>query len=446
MKKTLRQLRFIPPWRGDETLYSWAAAFHVVAGNGSTRDTGSLLFGAAHACRDRLAPSGIDEFVRVTSGALGDTESILRGRCPLAQFIPFLPGGRFESMLRHRRDPAFAGWGIQLGMPASKLSSKTRLRSCRMCIADDTHNFGIPRWRLPHQLAGAWVCLEHNCMLAVDSTASSQWLLPHTGAHAGLQSAASSAEAAALQRLAGLSSIACRTDHLDVEALRQSVLARLRDGGVVGWSRKIQRSKLASWFVSKPLSNWLRTLQSPEASLCNGEWIHDLLGRRREDHPLKWLVLWTTVFDEEDQTASHRRFTDPWCAPCWDVNGQGNLWNPSTIDLPIDANRAVANATSLADLAQNMGVATQTLRRRVTTLGGSAGKFRQAQQRPEKTAHVIQSIRNFIDLNPGCTRSDVQRNCRAAVEWARLNSPEAYATATALLEDRTTRQQRLAFD
>jgi len=78
MRTSPRPLKFLPPWRGDETLYSWAATFHTVLGNGSARDTGSTLFGTEHSCRDKVAPKGIDEFVRVTNGALGDLESAVR--------------------------------------------------------------------------------------------------------------------------------------------------------------------------------------------------------------------------------------------------------------------------------------------------------------------------------------------------------------------------------
>lgn len=446
MKSSPRPLKFLPPWRGDETLYSWAAAFHTVLGNGSARDTGSTLFAAEHACRDKVAPKGIDEFVRVTDGALGDLESVVRRRCSIGQFIPFLPPGRFESMLQQRKHADFGGWGVQLSMPASKLSSSTRLHSCASCVSSDLREFGLPRWRLPHQLSGSWMCLEHDCMLAVEASGASHWLLPKADQGPTLHCPSSASEASALRRLAGLSEIAFQAPQLNVEVMRQSIINGLRERGVVSWSRKLAHSALAAWFVAAPISRWLRELKTPESSLSSGEWIHDLLGRRREGHPLKWLLLWTTAFDDEDQAASHRRFVDPLAAPCWDVDGQGNLWDPSSTNLPVGTNQMVIDAPTLADVANSMGIAPETLRKRIGRLGSDGGAFRSVHRRPEKASAAVQAIQEFIEKNPGCTRSEVHRKCKAAVEWIRLNSPETYAVATLPLENRTAGQQWLPFD
>lgn len=85
-----QKLSFIPAWRGDESLYSWASSFHKTCGNGSHRDTGILLFGAAHACKERDAPTGIPHFVHATDGNLGNLPELLRTRCSVGLFIPFL--------------------------------------------------------------------------------------------------------------------------------------------------------------------------------------------------------------------------------------------------------------------------------------------------------------------------------------------------------------------
>jgi len=439
-------LTYIPAWRGDETLYSWAASYHCVLGNGSARDTGSLLFGAQHACRERDAPSGINHFIEVTGGTLGGIQEILRCRCALGIFAPFLPPGRYEDVIDQGLRRGANNWTALLGMPASRLCRSSQLRSCPDCVKQDQTMWGMPRWRSPHQLPGAWLCLEHEALLTAIIGQKSVWELPSADGNSCPRTEPTRAQTNALARLARLAEFAYRSQQVDVEAVRQSVLWGLRERGLSSWSRVLDGRRLAAWFTSLPISLWLRERQECAAALSSGEWIHDLLRHRRENHPLKWLILWSSVFDDANNASDLRRFTDPGTVHCWDVSGQGNLWGPSDMDLPQDLFRLVSDASSLAEFATQLGLTSETLRHRLAAIGSKGVDVRMASRFPRKRESAINAIAKFIAHNPACSRSDIHRQCKAAVEWMRCNAPDAYDIATANLGYRATRQRKLEFD
>lgn len=438
-----QELCFIPAWRGDESLYSWASSFHKTCGNGSHRDTGKLLFGAAHACKERDAPTGIPHFVRVTGGNLGDLSLLLRTRCSIGLFIPFLTPARRAIFLDRAETAIGPGWMTSLGMSASGLRTNSHLRYCDACLSEDIANLQLPRWRWPHQLAGSWVCLDHSQLLRTVIHRSFTWILPHVSIGEYLHAEPTSAQLSVLRKISLLAQLAAHQDHLDLNAIRHSALNELRQQGVSSWTHPLSKDRLAAWFAASPLAQWLRTAQSPESSLATGTWIHDLLRGRRGDHPLKWLLLWIALFSHEQEASIQRRFSSPWSEPQWDVFGQSSLWIGDPDGLPSDISQVILGAKTLADAAKKLGLTVGALRDRLERIGGSGGSFRQGRQKPLHRVQAVNSILSFIASRPGCTLGDIHRECKAAVSWLRANSPEDFAAATQKLQADSRKQMRL---
>ncbi len=438
-----QKLPFIPAWRGDESLYSWASSFHKNCGNGSHRDTGMLLFGAAHACKERDAPTGIPHFVHATDGNLGNLPELLRTRCSVGLFIPFLTPARRAIFIDRAETANGPGWTTTLGMSASGLSPNSHLRYCESCLNEDLANLQLPRWRWPHQLAGSWVCSDHAQPLKTAIHRSFTWILPNVSIGEYLHAEPTPNQLEVLQRMSRLAQYAAHQEHLDLYAIRQSALNELRRQGISSWSHPLNTSRLAGWFSASELAAWLRTAQSPESSLAAGTWIHDLLRGRRGDHPLKWLLLWSVLFAHEQDASSHRRLSRPWSEPQWDTFGQSSLWIEDMTGLPADINQIILNAETLADAAKKLGITTGALRDRLVQLGDRGGSYRKGHGMPLRRQRAVNSILKFIAHRPDCTFGDIHRECKAAVSWLRANSPEDFAIATRELQAKSTRQMPL---
>jgi hypothetical protein len=436
-------LAYVPDWRGDETLYSWAATFHATLGNGSAHDTALLLFGTRHACKERDAPPGLNRFVSVTRGGLGSVESLLLTRTPLGQFVPFLPSDRQAVLSARLTSETGLGWKLLCGMPASSLSDPSTLRYCEACVYEDLITWGLPRWRLPHQLAGVWVCLEHGQPLRDCKVPAWQWTLPPRSAARETEGSLCPARQTSLMRVARLSSGLFGVASLDIEAVRQTALAGLRDQSITSWVHPLSKEQLASWFAQSPISAWLRVAGGASQSLADGHWVYALLRNRLGDHPLKWLLLWCTLFAEECDEAIRRKFIAPEAEPHWDADGQGNIWSASHVSIPPDIHRIVVEAATLEDAAKQLGLTVFSLRRRLTELGTNPGQFRLVASFDQRKQRALASINDYIALHPTCSKADVHRDCKAAVAWIRANAPQLLDTATQRIPHRRSGQQVL---
>lgn len=436
-------LAFIPDWRADETLYSWVAGFHAMLGNGSTSDTGELLFGARHACKERDAPADLHHFVNVTRGELGDVGSVLLTRTPIGLFAPFLSAPRQQVLADCIRGADGAGWRTLCGMPASCLGDPLALHYCEACVAEDVSTWDWPRWRLSHQLVGAWICLDHGYLLKTLKSPAWHWHLPPTEPSGVHTLPLDQRQADGLRRVATLALRLIGAEPLDIGSIRQAVLVGLRDHGVTSWTHPLDKSQLASWFAQSPIAAWIGSSNGPWQHLATGTWVHDLLRNRVGDHPLKWMLLWTTLFAEEDEVASHRRFIDPGSAPYWDASGQGTIWGASNSAVPPDIQRVITEAVTLKEAASALGLTVFSLRRRLAELGTSARVFRLDSSLDNRRSRAMGAISNYIAEHPNCSRADIHRDCKAAVSWIRANDSGLFSLAVRSLDDRQSRQLQL---
>lgn len=436
-------LAYIPGWRGDETLYSWVAGFHATHGNGSATDTGARLFGVRHACKERDAPTALHHFTLATRGELGDVQSMLLTRTPIGLYVPFLSAPRQQALADRLSRPEGVGWRMLCGMPASCLDDPQALHYCEACVTEDVRTWGWPRWRLPHQLVGAWICIDHGCLLKTLKSAAWQWHLPPTEPSVTHTSPIDWRQADGLRRMATLALRLIGAAPLDIGSIRQAVLVGLRDHGITSWTHPLDKSKLASWFAQSAVAAWMRSTSGPWQRLATGTWVHDILRNRVGDHPLKWMLLWSTLFAEEHEVASHRRFIDPGSAPYWDASGQGTIWGASNTAVPPDIQRVITEAATLKDAASALGLTVFSLRKRLAELGTSAGVFRLSTSFGDRRQRAMDAISNYIAEHPSCSRADIHRDCKTAVSWIRANDPELFSVAVGAIGDRQSGQLRL---
>jgi len=438
-------LPFIPDWQGDETLYSWCARYHFVCGNASAKSTAAALFGQVHAVKEIDAPLN-RYFMEATRGLLGTVEHILRTRTATGLFWPFLPSTRRESIRMHFRLPERSMWATLMSMTASPMTLRV-LRYCPECAAGDMKDIGITRWRLAHQLIGAYVCLDHSTLLRRVLIRRSAWLLPQTTAGdegPGSVGRIPSASVTALRRLAFLTWACVGVDEIQLETLREVVSTRLREMGVTSWLFPLNASRLANWFAQTGLALALRNLGPSEHKFSQGAWVHELLRRRRGEHPLMWLALWTAIHADDPLDSVEQGFLSPLVRPVvWDEFGQGCLWSNPRFTLPPAVKVTIQEAGTLKQAANTLGITVHALRKQLEKEGCRGGDFFRPDRTRQRHQQALYAIARYIEVHPKCSRTDIHHACKADVSWLGRHAHDDLMRALAVIPERRSQQLEL---
>lgn len=170
-------------WFPDETLFSLVSRHHRLSGNVLVSATCSQIFGHPQQGSAHDFPSRIDEFVRRTHGAFGDTEYIIRHHTILPFFLPFRSQHDADNAIAAMRGSGIGSLKFSLGLLTSRFRAHHPLKACLECMAEDEVRFGTAYWHRAHQLPGTWACLSHGSQLmesVVKSTGVERfgWHLP----------------------------------------------------------------------------------------------------------------------------------------------------------------------------------------------------------------------------------------------------------------------------
>lgn len=420
-------LAYVPAWREDETIFSWCCLYHRLLGNQSARRTGAELFGVEHACRERWAPLHVQHLAHKVGGTLGSAASMLMQRTPLALFWPFLAPAKRDRILQALSEGSGVGWTTAIGMPAAALAA-TDLRYCRACVAQDIAECEPPRWRLSHQLAGAWVCIDHGEPLSLFRSRASRWILADDAHGKTLPATDAGVDAQAmaqLKRVAIMARALVGAEAIDLSAVRAAVLCLLRGCGVTGWLHPLSPQRLGDWFGSTHLAVALRHLHSVERRLASGRWIHDLLRTRSAQHPLKWLLLWVALHEAAREDQLVHGFLKPTSEMvAWDSHGQGSLWSSPSDALSAELGASLDDTAHLKSAAKALGMSVEALRQRIRGPGMAANEVASALQWEHRRCQGVEVVHRFIALHPGCTRTLVHKACKAAVTWLAREAPD----------------------
>ena len=53
------------------------------------------------------------------------------------------------------------------------------------------------------------------------------------------------------------------------------------------------------------------------------------------------------------------------------------------------------------------------------------------------------AISDYISQHPACSRTDIHRDCKAAVSWIRTNDPDLFSKAVEAIDDKHSHQLEL---
>lgn len=174
---------WLPDWRPDETLYSWCARYHRVAGSVRASQTSLRLFGhpragLAHDLGGRLAI-----LVDRTGGKLGSASDLLLKHTVLGYYMTVRSSAERERWVARLATGTPGPIKSELGWLATRMGAAHPLKACESCEAEDIAQGRGPHWRRQHQLPGVWICIKHQHTLwttpvRANGLMKTMWLLP----------------------------------------------------------------------------------------------------------------------------------------------------------------------------------------------------------------------------------------------------------------------------
>lgn len=166
-----------------ETLFSWCARFHRLAGNATGCQTSLQLFGHPTAGLRPDFPTHLDRFHETSHSFLGPLPDLVRERTLFGFHVPFLKKETASAVLQGMRSGESFSVRGPLGLSKSNLGIAASLKACRECIQDDREKYPAAWWRIEHQWPSVRVCQQHRQLLLVtnekvNTRTLNDWLLP----------------------------------------------------------------------------------------------------------------------------------------------------------------------------------------------------------------------------------------------------------------------------
>lgn len=432
-----KPLHLIPDWRGDETLYSWSARMHRLLA-GATKETGKRLFGASHAYKEWAVSTRLDHLELVTGGSLGNIRSILLQRTVLAAFYPFLRAEQRHDFDERAASAQRAQWLTRFGMRASTLDA-AEMRWCPSCTEEDVREWGATRWRLPHQMPGAWWCVEHNMPLNRLMPGRAEWVLPDIF-ESGTELMLTVGQRQALRTLSALAASLNGQERIKLVSIKRALLSRLREMGVVSSMKPVFPQDLQHWFAKTDLAAAVEQVQPSFQSTLDRPWIYETLLKRRSNHPLLWMMLWVTAFEGVPQQEVVRGFHEPDATLIWQEDGQGMLWVEANFQGDHRVQAIVRDAETIKEAARQLNVSIITVRRYMREAQCSPKLVHEEDRRQIKKEVALAEIESLIQANPDVSKTDIHRKCKGAVSWLYKWAPDLLASLLAKISEKREKQ------
>lgn len=227
-----------------------------------------------------------------------------------------------------------------------------------------------------------------------------------------------------LRTLAALAHSLIGTTMLNLPMIKRAVLSALREQGVLSNGKPISAASIKQWYVTTPIALALSAIQPGLYLLLNGEWIYEILLRRRVGHPLLWMVLWIAAFDRLPTVKLIQGFHRPEDLLAWNEDGQGMLWIEQDLRADAKVQEIVLKAPTVQAAAAQLQVSVTAIRRYMRSAQCLHGVIRAQARRDVRQSRAVDEIELLIRSMPAVTRSDIHRYCKSAVSWLKRWEPE----------------------
>jgi hypothetical protein len=150
----------------DELLYSACARYSERTRYPNRKTSLQQIFGSQKMSVVIDFPSRLNTFVAALPEGHGYTaEKLINENTLLPFYEPFLPPSRADLVRKEMKGDADNKVHVRLGIRVKQINQPYTLRFCPACVTADRMKHGETYWHRLHQLAGVFVCPEHNCFL-----------------------------------------------------------------------------------------------------------------------------------------------------------------------------------------------------------------------------------------------------------------------------------------
>lgn len=411
---------FLPPLQEDETIYSWCATVHAMSGWRSSQEWSRVMLGANHAPRQLDLPAYLPGLLRTTLHHL-NLEQALRHHTTAGMFIPFVKEDLLDR-LRALRDAPTVDWPNTpqfmrrvLFCHSRTLCWRPELRYCPDCARTDVSRIGRPYWHTHHQWPLSRHCTLHQSTLVPVKTSAKTWQLPPSPTerlelndaqteHLDIQST--------VQRVTAAFS---EMDTVNTKTLRALALLRLKKMGVIHSIHAVRHTRIHAWYRNQPVATWLASENSSLTALADPDWVPKLLWRRTQDHPIRWIILWS-ILGWTNEGSAVEALKAAVTGPEYDEHGQQPLFDRENSGIatnpveptPPTLQQALNTASSYAELMWRLQASRSDIVRWLEANPSARHNWRERLQQARIIA-AEQTLTQLIWSNPRPTRTEINK-------------------------------------
>lgn len=437
-------LGLLPCIEEDETLYSFCATAHSLSGFRSSEKSSILLLGITHGAKQHDLPSKVPLGLLRGVGSVRDVLDCLRRHTVAALYLPFLSEPeQLEAAARFARGEKHAR--RRLDGSSRSLCAPHALKACAACVAEDKARLGRAYWHVVHQLPSCLTCPKHCEALWSRSTRLRTWCLPDLLAVGASTGGDTDGLDIARQTLSCITDDFCRVKTVDTDLLRAAVVRILRQMSVMHDGRSVHVEQLANWFSSTGVASALRQMGGWGHELSTGHWVASQLWRRKQDHAVRWAVLWAALDWPSIEHASFALKAALLDTPV-DESGQMGLFpvSESPMQTPLRIREALECCLSYEEVQARLGITRTTLLRWLEL----EPKLRVEWKLRKKTDRIELAVReasSFARSFPLASPTDLEGALPSHVRFLRKHATEKLRGITSTLQSRLPAQLKLAF-
>ena len=289
----------LPAILADESLYSWCATVHHMTCSVSSAATGAALLGSPHAMRQHDLPAGLRRLPLLERQDPHQVMAILRKHTIAGYYLPFLS---LEKQLLVQTQL----FGHQNSHWRKMVSGLSRTRPlshpvkwCAQCVDDDKNSLGRSYWQYP----STCLCPKHETLLLVLPGCSKRWLLPHSLSQAPPDWALPSDTFTTAAILSAVGAVLPELDCIDMESMRAAAIDRMIGMGVIHSPTRASHDRILRWFKGTDISRLCQAMPVLE-QFAEGDWVPELLWRKRLDTAIRWVLFWAALDWESPKMAA----------------------------------------------------------------------------------------------------------------------------------------------
>jgi hypothetical protein len=336
-------------------------------------------------------------------------------------YLPFLSTDHQNRIANIVQSGSMSRWRRTIGGLSRTRQIMHPLKSCRQCVLADLEAVGRAYWHVDFQFPTTWICRQHGLALSATSAPSKRWALPDA------EAAIADPEPAVDDVALVLAELGARIHHLpvvDVLCIREAAVARLRELGVLHSENSSRHERIERWFSSTATSLLCKTRGEGLEHLATGDWIAELLWRKRLNHAARWVTLWSAL-EWPSALEAATAFTDAANGLRLDRGTQLSIFEDTpvpSLPAPCKVYDAFSKSDSygevMAMLQASRGDVVRWLEQDPVLRAEWRHRLKMGKQR-----QCMDRIQAMASIGPNLTRQEIESNCSAEIRWLREHAP-----------------------